>query len=90
MTDIAQRNADVIKGRRKAEAMLESAMADYEADCGEAADEVWYDLVVATAQAILQEDWPHKEEVAREFCRTQVGSIPLDLEPFLGKKDWVQ
>jgi hypothetical protein len=90
MKDTAQHNADVIKGRRKAEAMLADAMADYEADCGEAADEVWHDLVVATAQAILQEDWPLKEEVAREFCRTQVGSIPLDLEPQLGKKDWIQ
>lgn len=90
MKDTAQDRADVIKGRRRAEAMLADAMADYEADCGEPGDEVWFDLVVATALSIVQEDGPHAVEVAREFCRTQIGSIPLDLEPYLGKKDWVQ
>lgn len=90
MSDSAQHAADVIKGRRKAEAMLTEALADYEADTGHAGDEVWYDLVVATAHNILLENGPLAKEIAREFCRTQTGSIPLDLEPYLGKKDWVQ
>lgn len=89
MRNIAQKQADVIKGRRRAEEMLAEAMLDYEADCGGAGDEVWFDLVVATAQFIVQENGPYAVEVAREFCRTQIGSIPRDLEPYLGKKDWI-
>jgi hypothetical protein len=92
MGDIAQDRADVIKGRRRAETMLANAIADYEADFGEgAADEVWFDLVVATAHTIVTDDpSPVGLAVAREFCRTQIGSIPQDLEPWLGKADWIR
>ena len=75
--------AAVITTMAQAEAALDEAMADYEADTGECPDEVWFDLVVATAQAIEDDD------LAREFCRTQTGSIPHDLEPRLGRKDWI-
>lgn len=89
--DFAQTRADVIKGRRKAEEMLEEALADYTEDVGEdATDDVAHDLIVATCFTILTERWPHAEDVAREFCRTQLGSIPFDLREHLGEKDWVQ
>ena len=73
----------------EAKEMLAEAERDFEADTGGCADEVWYDLVVATAHNILLEH-PGCEDVAREFCRTEVGSIPHDLEPMLGRKDWIQ
>lgn len=63
---------------------LEEAMADYEADTGQSAESAWYDFVVATAHLIESDD------LAREFCRTQIGSIPHDLESRLGKKDWIR
>lgn len=73
-------------------AELEQAIVEFEADTGESGDEIWYDLVVATAWSLLAEEG-YGEEVlalAREFCRTQVGSIPHDLEPVLGRKDWIR
>jgi hypothetical protein len=72
---------------KQAEEMLAEGLADYEADTGQAGDEVWFDFVVATAHLIIEEG---NEVLAREFCRTQIGSIPGDLEPYLGRKDWVQ
>ena len=67
----------------EAELALAEAMDDFEADTGESAEGAWYDFVVATA-------WLIKDDaLAREFCRTQIGSIPHDLEPRLGKKDWI-
>ena len=90
--DFAQTRADIIKGRRLAEEMLEDAIADYEEDTGESADGARFDLVVATAHGILADPttFPHAEDTAREFLRTQVGRIPQDLVPYLGEKDWVQ
>ncbi len=71
-----------------ANAALAEAEQDFCADTGESsADGVWLDLVVATALMIIDEG---NHDLAREFCRTQVGSIPHDLEPWLGKKDWIQ
>lgn len=72
----------------EAEAALTQAIADYEADSGRSSDDVWYDLVVATAFRIVLED-PEGATLAREFCRTRLGQIPHDLEPYLGKKDWI-
>lgn len=46
-------------------------------------DDIWYDLVVAFA-------WDLDDDTAREFCRTQIGSIPHDLESRLGRKDWIR
>ena len=91
--DFAQTRADIIKGRRRAERALTEAIIDYEGDAGEEADDgVWFDLVVATAHGILADPatFPHAEDVAREFLRTQVGRIPQDLVPYLGENGWVQ
>lgn len=77
----------MIKSLTEANAALAEAMRDFEADTGQPSDGVWLDLVVATALMIIDEG---DKELAREFCRTQVGSIPHDLEPWLGKKDWIQ
>lgn len=89
--DAAQFQADVIKGRRKAEEMLKEGIEDYREDLGEEiTDEVWYDLVVAIAFTILQVNEPLAVEIAQEFCRTQIGSIPYDLQGQLGTKEWVQ
>lgn len=75
---------------KEAEAALAEGLAEHEADTGQAGDEVWYDFAVATAQMIALDDpSPAGLALAREFCRTQTGSIPLDLEPYLGKKDWL-
>lgn len=73
-------------------AEFEQALNEFVAETGEAADAVWYDFVSSTAFTLLTvEDFsPEAVELAREFCRTQTGSIPHDLEPYLGKKDWVQ
>lgn len=70
----------------EAELALAEAMADYEADTGECPDEAWFDFVVSTAHMIIDDG---NKALAREFCRTQVGSIPQDLEPYLGRKDWI-
>jgi hypothetical protein len=78
----------MINTLNEAEAALNEAMRDFCADTGEpSADGVWFDLVVATALMIIDEG---NHDLAREFCRTQVGSIPHDLEPWLGKKDWIK
>lgn len=74
----------MIETLAQAEAALAEAEKDYEADTGECADAVWYDLVVATAHGIEDDD------VAREFCRTQLGHIPYDLEQRLHPKEWVR
>lgn len=75
---------------RQAEKALAEAMSDYEADCGEPADEVWFDLVVATAfDIVTQSSHADAKLLAREFCRTQIGSIPQDLEAHLGTRDWI-
>jgi hypothetical protein len=47
------------------------------------ADEIWFDMMVATAWNIEDDD------TAREFCRRQCGSIPYDLEGRLGRKNWI-
>ena len=86
--DTAQHRADVIKGRRIAEAMLADALADYEEDTGRAAvDDVWRDLVVATAQGILAEagSIPYAQDVAKEFLRSELGGIPFELRALLGE-----
>jgi hypothetical protein len=46
-------------------------------------DDIAHDVVVAVA-------WNCTDEVALELCRTQIGSVPYDLEARLGRKDWVQ
>lgn len=76
-----------MKTLAEAETALAEAMRDFEADTGQPSDGVWLDLVVATALMIIDEG---DKDLAREFCRTQVGSIPHDLEPWLGKKDWIR
>lgn len=70
----------------EANAALAEAEQDFTADTGQPSDGVWFDLVVATALMIIDEG---NHDLAREFCRTQVGSIPHDLEPWLGRKDWI-
>jgi hypothetical protein len=45
--------------------------------------DIWYDLVVAFALDL-------DDDTAREFCRTEVGSIPHDLKDRLGDKDWIR
>jgi hypothetical protein len=55
--------------------------------CGEnpdvSEDDVAHDMVVSVA-------WNCTDEVALELCRTEIGSVPYDLEARLGRKDWIQ
>ncbi len=46
-------------------------------------DDIWHDLVVAFAHFM-------DDDTAREWCRTQIGTIPFDLEHRLGRKDWIR
>lgn len=41
------------------------------------------DLVVAVCFEINSDD------ICRELCRTQLGYVPYELEPRLGKRDWL-
>ncbi len=81
-------DADVARGLRKAETALEAAIADCVAD-GMDPETAAHDLIIGVAHGILMQDNPHRVTIAREFCRTQFGYIPQELEPWLGRKDWL-
>lgn len=68
----------------KMDAALDTAIADYEADSGGSADEVFYDLFVSVVL-----DYVDHPEAAREFCRVHMGYVPQCLVPHLGKADWL-
>ena len=67
-----------------ARAELQAMEADAIADHGDEVEIDPTDLVVSVCWNI--ED----TELAREFCRTELGYIPLDLERRLGKRDWLE
>lgn len=73
-------------------AALGEAMADYEADNETSADEVFYDLFVSVVMNFMAENEPteEREDAVLEFCRTQMGYIPVSLEQFLGRQDWLE
>lgn len=63
---------------------LEAAVRDTIADNPEVSeDDVWHDMVASIA--LMCDD-----ATALELCRTQLGSVPFDLEARLGRGDWVQ
>lgn len=62
---------------------LEAAIADMRSEFGEEVDDCVADLVEGVAYNI------ENDEVAREFCRTQLGYVPLILEGRLGRIDWL-
>jgi len=65
-------------------AELEAAQRDTAADFGEEyLDEAHRDLVVSVVWGIAD------DEVAREFCRTQLGYIPFEHEERLGARDYL-
>lgn len=68
----------------QAERDLEIGIAETLADMPELSeDDIWHDIVVAMA-------WELDDDTAREWCRTQLGTIPYDLEARLGRKDWIR
>lgn len=73
-------HAALNKAERDLEIGIQETLAD-QPDLSE--DDIWHDLVVAFA-------WDLDDDTAREFCRTQIGSIPYDLEARLGAKDWIR
>lgn len=69
---------------KQAKADLEVGIAETVAENPEIGeDDIWHDLVVATA-------YDMDKDTAREWCRTQLGTIPHDLESWLGKEDFVR
>ncbi len=63
---------------------IQETLADNEGSGFELSeDDIWHDIVVAMA-------YDMDDDTAREWCRTQIGSIPYDLEQRLGKKDWIR
>ncbi len=56
---------------------------EYRADMGEDVEIDHGDVVVSICWNI--ED----DKLARELCRVELGWIPLELQPRLGKTDWV-
>lgn len=74
----------MITTMQQAEAELTAALADYAADMGKPApDDAWYDFVIATAQSIAIENPSIAgRNLARVFCRGQIGTIPPEVEGF--------
>lgn len=67
----------------EAQAALATAMSDVMGDNPDASeDDVAHDMVVAVA-------FECTDEVALELCRTELGSVPFDLERRLGRQDWI-
>ena len=68
------------EARHEVWAMEQDAIADF-------GDEYEYDhrdFVVSACFDIADDD------LARELCRVELGFVPYELEPRLGRKDWVQ
>lgn len=62
---------------------LQVSIAEAMADNPEAGeDDIAHDMVVSVA-------WNCTDEIALELCRTEIGSVPYDLEARLGRKDWI-
>jgi hypothetical protein len=71
----------VEEAQHELQVAIEEVAADM--DCSPDDIDIAHDMIVSVAWNIEDDD------VAREFCRREIGWVPHDLEGRLGKKDWV-